>query len=162
MGEFETIAEIAIALTGFTGIVTVLRERGPDGMAEVEVFRLKALLWWSLGTMFLALVPVALAELGDRLTAPWRVAHGVFFCFHGLVFVWFFGQARRLGLALGARGVAVLVVGFAVLGMELCVALGLFGGVAAFLYLVALLWFLYLAAMSFALLLFPPGDPEAS
>jgi hypothetical protein len=155
---FETIAEIAIALTGFTGIVTVLGRRGRGDWSARDLFRVKALLYWSLSTMFLAFLPTFLLGLGEVVAAPWRVAHGVFACFHSAVFVWFFREVGRTGTRLSRFAYSSLVIGALVLFAEILVACGLFQEQAPSLYLLALLWFLYLAAGSFAMILF---DPEA-
>jgi hypothetical protein len=154
LGTFETVAQIAITLTGFTGVVVAfgrgeLREWSPE-----ETFFLQALLSWSLGTMFLALVPSGLSAL-SALHEPWRAAHGLFALFHGGVFLWWYRAAQRIGLPTTAGSIAAIAVGAVILAGEILVALGLLGGVAATLYLVALLWFLLLGAIMFIALVFP-------
>jgi hypothetical protein len=146
-------------------VVVVLGERRLDAWTDTELFTLKSLLYWSLGTVFLALVPSGLSSLSEHLAHPWRVAHGVFALFHAGVFFWFFRQVRRLEFPLSRTksGLAILTVGFGVLFAEVLVALGVVTSTAPFLYLVALLWFLFLAARSFAALVFPPtADPPAA
>lgn len=162
LGTFEAIAQIAIALTGFTGIVVALGRRELSDWTPVESFLLRALLFWSLGTMFLALVPSGLSAV-RALMEPWRVAHGIFAFFHTAIFIWFFRETRRLALSLrGSKENLVTVpVGFGVLFAEILVALGLLASLAPFLYLVALLWFLFLATRVFVALVFPrpPAQP---
>jgi hypothetical protein len=87
LGTFETISELAIALTGFTGVVVVLGTRSVEDWSDAERFGFKSLLYWSLGTVFLALVPSGLSSLGEAVPAPWRVAHALFAIFHGGVFI---------------------------------------------------------------------------
>jgi hypothetical protein len=163
LGTFETISEIAIALTGFTGVVVVFGDRGSENWTDGERFNLKALLYWSLGTMFLALVPSGLSSLGEAVSAPWRVAHGLFAIFHGWVFIWFFRQLRILVFPpyQSWSGLAIVVIGFGVLLAELLVALGFLYSAAPFLYLVALVWFLFLAASQFAVLIFPAAPVDS-
>lgn len=161
LGTFETIAEIAIALTGFTGVVIALGRGQLSDWSPTERFLLTALLYWSIGTMFLAFVPSGLASLRS-LTEPWRVAHGVFALFHAGVFTWYFQQAGRLAIPVtrSPENLAIVVVGFGVLLAEVLVALGLLAGLAPFLYLVALLWFVFLAIRVFVALVFPRAPVE--
>ena len=83
----STIAEIALGLAGFSGVVVVLG-RQPGAFSRVEAGRLVLLLVSSIGAMFLALLPLSLAplELSDSLL--WRVSAGTFtaFCLgYGLI-----------------------------------------------------------------------------
>jgi len=110
--------------------------------------------------MFLALVPSGLATVRS-LSEPWRVAHGLFALFHAAVFVWFFREIGRLGVPLLVPAYASVVVGFVVLLAEILVALGSLGSLAPLLYLIALLWFLFLATTVFIALVFPQPPPAA-
>jgi hypothetical protein len=71
------------------------------------------------------------------------------------VFLWWYRAAQRIGLPTTAGSIAAIAVGAVILAGEILVALGLLGGVAATLYLVALLWFLLLGAIMFIALVFP-------
>ena len=155
---FETIAEIAVALTGFAGIVAILGHRGRQDWSPSEIVLLKALLYWSLGTMFLAFIPSFLASLGERVGAPWRIAHAVFALFHTWVFVWYFRQVKVFANTSWFVRVAV-PVGLSVLAVQILVAVGFFEAVAESLYLLGLLWFLFSAASCFVFLLFPADQP---
>lgn len=163
LGTFETISQIAIALTGFTGVVVALGRGGPDGWGPSERFLLRALLYWSLGTAFLALVPSGLARL-PAVAAPWRVAHGLFAVFHASVFVWFFRESARLALPIAdyRPNLVIIPVGLAILAAEVLVACGLLGDAAPFLYFVALLWFLFLASRVFVALVVPAQRPDTA
>ena len=153
------MAQIAIALTGFTGIVVALGRREISEWSPIEAFQLRALLYWSLGTTLLAFVPVGLSGLAPDTT--WRLAHATFFVFHVSVFIWYFHQARRLNLLAATFGRVPsafarlsIAFGFGILAAEGSVALGLALPAAPYLYLLALLWFLYLAATMFIGLVF--------
>jgi hypothetical protein len=164
LGTLEAIAQIAIALTGFTGIVVALGERELGDWTPVDRFLLRALLYWSLGTMFLALLPSGLSTV-RALPEPWRVAHGIFALFHAAVFIWFFRERSRLAWPpTRSTEKAILTVGSGVLLAEILVALGFLANLAPFLYLVALLWFLFLATSAFIELVFPrpPAQPPAA
>jgi hypothetical protein len=77
--------------------------------------------------------------------------------------IWFFRQLRILVLPLSQSwsGLAIVVIGFGVLLAELLVALGFLYSAAPFLYLVALVWFLFLAASQFAVLIFPAAPVDS-
>jgi hypothetical protein len=158
-GTFETISELAIAITGFTGIVVAF---APDRMAQPsERFRLKSLLYWSLGTAFLAHLPGLLYAFPQPLPV-WRLSHVAFALFHFGVFAWFFSamaSVRGTGslpptpfLRL-VRG--IVAIGAIVFLCEVAVAAGIATQYGRFFYHLALLWFLFLSAFSFAMLLLP-------
>jgi hypothetical protein len=165
IGTFETISELAITLAGFTGIVVVF---GPDRSGQPsEQFRFRALLYWSLGTAFLAQFPGLLLAYPDTLPV-WRISHSVFAVFHLSVLLWFFAGYRRL-MQSGDPGPpktirnalpVISAVSFAVLACELAVALGPAVRFGSFLYLLALLWFLFLAAFTFTTLLLPAAAQQ--
>jgi hypothetical protein len=123
--------------------------------SPIEKFQLRALLYWSLGTALLAFVPAGLSGLAP--STAWRLAHLAFLIFHASVFAWYFHQARSLALhsvaSFGRSSIALarlsIAVGLGVLLAEASVALGLVLRPAPYLYLLALLWFLYLAASVF-------------
>ena len=112
--------------------------------------------------MFLAFVPAGLSGLA-RNTA-WRVAHAAFAIFHASVFVWYFRQARQLALPASSLGHLAVILGLGVFLAEASVALGFLSHAAPYLYLLALLWFLFLAATAFIALVFPQfrGDGTAA
>ena len=165
-GTFETISELAITLTGFTGIVVIFARDRFDN--SPEVFRIKALLYWSLGTAFLAHLPGAIWAMPGELPL-WRLSHFAFALFHISVFYWTFAGARALRAA-GWRppdsmrpfGAGVVLLGAVVLVCELTVAAGHAVSFGPFFYLLALLWFLFLAAVSFVFLLLPPAFQQVA
>jgi hypothetical protein len=141
---------------------------GPDRSDQpAEQFRLRALLYWSLGTAFLAHLPGLLLAYPDTLPV-WRISHSVFAAFHLYVFLWFFAGIRRLSQsdnvapakALWNATLVMSAVGLALLACELAVALGPAVRFGSFLYLLALLWFLFLATFSFATLLLPAAAQQ--
>jgi hypothetical protein len=72
----STIAEIAVGLAGFSGLVLVLDQRR-NRLTGLEKYRLILLLTPSLLALFLALAPLALLETGIGSTVLWRAASGV-------------------------------------------------------------------------------------
>jgi len=92
------------------------------------------------------------------------VAHGLFAVFHGAIFTWYFREISRLGLPFTTPAYMLLAVGSGLFLAEILVALGFLANVAPLLYLVALLWFLFLATLMFIALVLPrpPGEPPAA
>jgi hypothetical protein len=72
----STIAEVAVGLAGFSGLVLVLGQRR-DHLTSLDKYRLILLLTPSLAALFLALAPLALLETGIAPTVLWRTASGV-------------------------------------------------------------------------------------
>jgi hypothetical protein len=68
----ETIAELSVAFTGFTGVVAVLGRRSAAPWAPLEVFRFRVLLGASLAALLFSLLPFPLhyARLSEEAT--WR------------------------------------------------------------------------------------------
>ena len=58
-----TIAEVAIGLAGFSGVMIVLTRPG-GGFNPPERFRLKVFVYSSMGPIFLALIPFAVLDSG--------------------------------------------------------------------------------------------------
>lgn len=153
----STIAEIAVALAGFSGLVLVLGQRR-DRLTELERYRLILLLTPSLVALFMALAPLALLETGIGSMLLWRAASGVqgFICV-GLV-AGFSPWTRRImrespevfhspQLALVAGG---YLLNAALQGLH---AAGLFGSQNPGIYLIGLVFLLMHAAHQFVRIL---------
>ena len=152
----QSLAEIGIAITGFAGLVAAIGHRRDEPLSLLERSNLRALLLWSLGATFLAYVPVVLAiHTSDE---PWRASLAVFAAFHSFVYYEVFrgrrdARRRREGdVALTTFSRFLIVFGFVVLGFEVAAAAGAFASSAATVYVVAVLWFLFLAVTRFATL----------
>ena len=75
MEAFSTLAEVAVGLAGFGSIAIVLaREEGWSGS---DLFRISSFLMASLGALFLALLPIGLAQSALSEAAIWRITSGV-------------------------------------------------------------------------------------
>ncbi len=72
----STIAELALGLAGFTGVLVVLG-RQPGRFSPAEGFRLAVLLVASLSALFLSLVPLVLHDFGLAGAPLWRVSSGL-------------------------------------------------------------------------------------
>jgi hypothetical protein len=58
-----SLAEIAVALAGFSGLIVAIRATGPSGWHPRDIWSLSWMMGASVGTMFLALLPLWLAGL---------------------------------------------------------------------------------------------------
>jgi hypothetical protein len=72
-----TFAELAVALAGFAGIVTVFQSRGRTWSA-VDTNRLWMMLSFALATLVFSLLPLAWLLAGR---SPWLVCSGLLGCF---------------------------------------------------------------------------------
>jgi hypothetical protein len=67
---FLSIAELALAVAGFSGVITAFMKR-PGKLSIVEVYRIAVLLGITFGAVFLALLPVVLEQFGLGGTRLW-------------------------------------------------------------------------------------------
>ena len=72
----STVAELALGLTGFTGVLVVLG-RQPGRFSPAESFRLAVLLVGSLSALFMSLIPLVLHDFGLAGVHLWRVSSGL-------------------------------------------------------------------------------------
>lgn len=68
------LAEVSVAFAGFSGIVSVFRHRRPDQWSDLDRFRFRFMVEFSLATLVLALLPFFLAELGLSERGVWSVS----------------------------------------------------------------------------------------
>ncbi len=151
---FETLAEVGIALTGFTGIFVAIRWSA-SGIPEPDrQFRLRSLLFWSLGATFMALVPVALSLASQRV--PWRACCLALAGLHASNLVWFFWSRRSLSASYRLPPPwqeLLLFIAFVLLASLAGVVFGFFEPFAATLYFSGLAYYLFCAAVNFVVLL---------
>jgi len=162
-----TVAEVAVALAGFAGLVSVIADRlgTQENPTELAGHRLQVMLVYSLTATGFALVPYLFFRAGLSSTLVWRLSSGLFLATWLLIF------ARALPASLAfARGAStsawVLVyVGFSIsvagLLLLLLNTLGAFGANPAFAYLVALTLLLLAAARLFVRLFLSLLRPAA-
>lgn len=60
----EVIAEISVALAGFSGMTAALQRRAQDGFTERDRLALRQMLTWSGLALVFSLLPAVLVELG--------------------------------------------------------------------------------------------------
>ena len=154
--SFRTVAEIAVGLTGFVGIIVVLQRR----LGGYPRVLLLTFLQLTLGATFFALLPDFLSDLfaPERM---WRVATGSFGIYHLAIFVqhqwkrwriWEYGLVQAL----------VTIASLPVILLKLGVGLGFLGAFAYSIHYLGLLWFLGVACYGFVLILFDENAEEAA
>ncbi len=149
--EFQTLAQIAIGLAGFTGIITTLQDQSGKGNAAVRKARLGDLLLASLGVVFFALLPVLFQGLLATELAAWRLAQWLFVVYHGAIITAFMfaadlSQVTRLEWSVLPPAAVILIA-------QLATAMGYWSEAIETVYFAALIWFLFIAALAFCLLL---------
>ena len=91
----ETTAEISITFAGFTSLFFVLAKRDASLAPEVAVL-IRFILLGSIGSLFLAALPLILAGLGATDSFLWRVSSGSALAAN--VGMAFFAASQRQGL----------------------------------------------------------------
>jgi hypothetical protein len=91
---FTTIAQLGMAVTGFSGIAIAFN-RQPGRLGEFEAFRVSILFANSLAAVFLSLIPFAFFYLGWSEETIWRTASGVFVLFEAAFIASHVPPARR-------------------------------------------------------------------
>ena len=71
---FTTIAQLAVGVTGFSGIVIAFN-RQPGRLSEFEAFRILILFTNSLAAMFLSLIPFAFHYMNWSDITIWRIGN---------------------------------------------------------------------------------------
>jgi len=145
---------IAISLTGFTGVVSVLSRRSERAQSRFERFLMVALLQWSLIAAFAGLLPGILGALDDPPDDIWRVSLGILALLHCGSAIW--TGRRILNLDFGAmqRPETIIVIcgfptGLLVLMAQAAAFFDYSLGVR-FTYTASVGYFLLLSALSFS------------
>ena len=152
----QTLAEVSVALAGFSGVVSVFGRRHTGEWDPADRLHLSFMLETSLAVLFLSLLPFALLSVELTPRSTWTIMSSVLAAF----LVMAFGAAtyRYRRLSSGDQRMAVgRVYGIAMtLGDSSVIALQLFNVFSAHefsLYLIGLIWLLFSCAFSFVRLL---------
>ena len=144
-----TFAEIAVALAGFTGLVSVMGGRDRrEASRQTDWFRLRLMLEVALRNAAFALSPIPFLALTSPETIIWRIASGVYLVAVPAHILFRQRQSRAAGIdrALSSPSMSLLPISLLV-----CMAnvIGLGGTHAFSLYLLSLLLGLFTAGMLF-------------
>jgi hypothetical protein len=81
---FHTLAEVAVAVTGFSSLIIIFRGSSSDWSRQ-DYVSFAFILSWSIGSIFLSLQPIVLVEFGMEVTAVAQV--GLFSLAAYMIFV---------------------------------------------------------------------------
>jgi hypothetical protein len=151
---FPTIAEIAVAIAGFSAIIVALRKKPIRKWHELDQFNFRMLLQVAALTIFFSMFPFLTLVFLDPPVA-WKLSVLTYGFVH-LVDVSSFIRnhpgtkktRHRIGSGI-AVAISLVQIGF-----------GLFASTTAMqvIYLVTLIWHLAVSSMGFALLIYAPAD----
>ena len=147
-----TIAEVAVALAGFTGVVAVLGNRRDQKWTPEERLQLRTLVETSLTAMFLSFAPSVLSLTMTSDTAVWRLANFLLGTIHLASISSFLVRTKVAKPTAGQ--LALLVTGFSAILAHFLAAAGLLPWFVA-VFILGLLQLVFVAAFNFVLLLFP-------
>jgi len=98
--SYEIIAEISIALAGFSGMVAALQRRAQDGLTERDRLALRQMLAWSALAFTFSLLPAALIDLGvshERTLTTCSLLLGLLMLAFSFFVLWRNHQVDRAG-----------------------------------------------------------------
>jgi len=151
---YRTIAEVAITLTGFIGVVVVIKSREEP----FSRLGLATILSTSFGAVMFAFLPELLSGVFNE-AATWRLACGLFGLYHLYLILWFQAKQRSIRSNTPVQWVIVFF-SFWVVGLKLAVGLGFLLPWAYEVYYLGLLWLIGVAGYLFMRILF--DDTEDS
>src|SRR5256886_11648130 len=160
-----TIAELAVGVTGFSGIVIAFN-RAPGRLSDLEAYRILILFSTSLAALFFPLVPFALFHLGWSDLAIWRTGNALIVTFEIVFLLIFLGPVRRFWRRhreiFNIWLYSFLAVGHVVSAVtQFFSAIGWSNRQALSIFLFGLLWLLFHSAFQFGRMIFvQPGSGE--
>ena len=146
------IAAVAIALVGFSGVVTALKHRTSDTWSQAESIQLFALVVPSIVTLYSVFIPIGLELVIENSDTIWRVSNAGPFLGH-LLGVTHFLRRGSTGSILFSHKIG-LTVTFLVMALMLGSLVGL-GSWPEVTFLLGLLLGIGVSLHNFYLLLFP-------
>jgi hypothetical protein len=151
------VAEISIALAGFTGIVVAYRQRGVE---EFELIRQRFMLGVACVTLFFALLPFLPHHLGVAPSGTWLFSSAVMAVGFGLLTLLTYFRTRAQLNRLSFVWFWAYVSGSAVFsGIAIVNTAGVLGHASPGLYLAGLGWLLFFSISLFVRLILAPVSP---
>ena len=159
----RSVSEIAITLTGFTGIVVVFGQRSGGVWNPLEWIRLRLLLETSIGVLFLAWVPILLQQLSFTPYSLWRISNGIQAFIHLTGIIILMWRIRKLDPKYWPKEEKILVfillpVSFSIILSQIAAAAGMIYDHVFFVFLLGLYYLMLLSAIHFLLLLMPDNS----
>jgi hypothetical protein len=164
LGSFETLAQIALGIGGFSGVVVAVSDR-PAHQERSDSLRILSLLGVSLGALVLALLPSGLALAEVPRASIWRVGSAMA-TVGSLAWASYFPRRMRLlpkdvlfpTPILASVGVLSLLN----LGAQMLNSAGLFPGAAPSVYYFGIVWALLFSAAIFVNVVFRRPTQQSS
>jgi hypothetical protein len=152
------LAEVSIALTGFSGVVVFLGRRASGQWSESDQTRFWSLIESGLMALLMSLLPFAVRQLDSSTTMLWSVCSGVAAVPAVIGFVAWLRRARRAMLASDPEaspllGIVAMTGWTAAIVALLLNAVGIGFHSSFGPYLMAIYWYLFLASLLFLRLL---------
>lgn len=153
------LAGVAATFIGFAGVVFAVDRSSHRGVSGPERTALLHLLLPSIAVLFLAFGPMVLSARAGSHDPHWRLANGLLGAVHLLLIANATRAAIRSRLLEPIPVRFVLIPGgYLAVAANLAVALGYFQEYGAMAYLGGLVWFLFVAAVQFVMLIFLHTD----
>jgi len=157
-GFFVAIAQIAVALAGFSGLVVATRGASPSGWSTRDTWSLAGMFGASIGALFLALLPSLLFFLRLSTEVVWMLASllmAAFLVGFALTMAWFSRKLSRSGQPPRVRyfvpaGTLMLLVCGCLAGLG---ALGMFGQAVTGVFVLGLMACLFVSALALVVFL---------
>ncbi len=150
-----TVAEVSIALAGFTGVVAVLGNRRNHEWTAEERLQLRTLVETSLTALFASFAPSVLYLVLNSDPAVWRVSNLLLGALHLANLLAFLRRAREATPTSSQK--ALLIIGIGFILAHILAAAGLLPWYTL-IFVAGLLQQIFIAALNFVLLLFPVDD----
>lgn len=147
-----TVAEVSIALAGFTGVVAVLGSRRNLDWTAEERLQLRTLVETSLTALFASFAPSVLHLIVASEEWVWRGANFVLGTLHLLNLSAFLQRAREAKPTASQK--CLLVIGIAIILAHFLASAGILYWHTQ-IFVIGLLQQVFIAALNFVLLLFP-------
>jgi len=153
------LAGVAATFIGFAGVVFAVDRSSHRGVSEPERTALLHLLLPAIAVLFLAFAPVVLSARVGLHDSHWRFANGVLAIVHLLLIANATRAAIRAKLLEPIPLRFVLIPGgYLAVAANVAVVLGFYQDYGAMIYLAGLLWFLFVSAVQFVMLIFLHTD----
>jgi hypothetical protein len=152
-----TVAEVSVALAGFTGVVAVLGNRRNHDWTADERLQLRTLVETSLTALFASFAPSVLYLVVTSEPGVWRGANFVLGILHLANLVAFLRRAKDANPTASQKG--LLVIGIAIILAHFLASAGVLPWYTL-IFIIGLLQQVFIAALNFVLLLFPVRDPR--
>lgn len=115
LGTLNAIAQIAISLIGFSGIVVIFGDRFKRGWTPEEALQFYALIAPPITAFFCAFIPGLLDKITDDVNLIWRISNAVLGILHLANFGYFVFKLKNaitIQKVAGASAVIIIVAHF--------------------------------------------------